>query len=290
MKSIFILTFAFLFTSYANSQSEAYWNNYANFNPAMSGFQHKQHATATYYNYFPSLSGNYTGLFADAGIRLAKQHGVGLVYTGDFNEPSESHQALANYNYQFRFDKAGKLSVGAGLGYGIYTYHNAWSSIHTTGEKRGSFILNLGASYKWKNLLVGFSATNLIQDGSPEYPFISYSYPPRAYNLHAEHTADLGRRFDLITRVLYSYQDGFQRLQPNLTLVFLEKVSLGASYEFRNSFGVNVGYDILNQFRLAYNYSSSVSMLGNGVSGGKHEITIGYVFKNKIATITRTKR
>ncbi|MFK7785163.1 MAG: PorP/SprF family type IX secretion system membrane protein [Crocinitomicaceae bacterium] len=286
-----LVTIAFISTClFSFGQSESYWNNYANFNPAMSGFQYDQHATATYYNYYPSLSGSYDGIFADAGINLAKNHGIGVVYSGDFDDFAASHKALVNYNYQLHFKKAGKLSLGTGIGYGVYTVHNALSSILTSGEKVGSFELNLGASYNWRNVFVGFSATNLMPMDDLEYPFISFNSRYRGYNFHAQHTARIAEKFQLITRVLYTYENGFQRLQPNLTVAFMGKYSLGASYQARDGFGINAGWDILNKFRVAYNYSATVSALNNGVSGGKHELSIGYVLKKKPVLVTKIVR
>jgi type IX secretion system PorP/SprF family membrane protein len=276
-----IVTIAFISTClFSFGQSESYWNNYANFNPAMSGFQNKQHAGSTFYNYFPSLSGNYTGLYADAGMNLANNHGIGIAYTGDFNNYFGAHTALLNYNYQFHFEEAGKLSIGTGLGVGRYSLINPLLSTITKAEKENIFELSLGASYNWKNILVGFSATNLIQPEEPDSAYTYLNNPPKGYHFHAEHIAQIADKFQLTTRVLYSFRDGFQRLHPNLTLTYDERFSLGASYQLRDAFGVNAGWNIMNKFRVAYNFSATISKLSNGVSGGKHEVSIGYVIKN----------
>ena len=276
-----IVTIAFISTCiFTFGQSDSYWNNYANFNPATSGFQYKQHAAATYFDYFPRLSVNYNGIYADAGINIKKHHGIGVAYTGDFNSSFGSHKAVVNYNYQFALPKAGKLSVGTGLGIGRYAVVDLLSPVFEPIDHLNSFELNLGASYNFKNLTLGLSATNLLPLEDSDDPSFRISAPTRGYYIHAQYAAQLTPKFQLISRVLYSYSDGFQRLQPNLTVSYLDKFYLGATYEFRNSFGVNTGWDILNKFRVAYNYSITISNLNNTINGGKHEVSIGYVIKN----------
>ena len=239
----------------------------------MSGFQYSQHASATYTNLYPSLSGNYSSAYADYGMNISN-HGVGINYTGHFHS-NVANKILLNYNYQLHFKKAGKLSVGTGVGVGRYELKG--SSIQ---DPVNSFELNLGTAYNWKNLLVGVSASGLTP---PEQSLISsYYYVPRPmYSFHAQYAFRIAQKFQLTPRVLYSYQDGFQRLQPNLTLTYNEKFSLGVSSEFRNNIGVNIGWDVLNKFRAAYMYSITVSKLNNGVSGGVHEFSIGYILKRK---------
>ncbi len=262
-------------------QSGMFWNNYSNFNPAMSGFQYSQHASATYTNYYPALSGNYSSVYADYGMSISN-HGVGINYTGGFYSAT-SNKLVLNYNYQFYFKKAGKLSLGTGIGVGRYQIKSSNTIFpQPTGptEPIHSFELNTGIAYNWKNLLVGFSASGLTP---PEQSMIStFYYVPRpSFNFHAQYAFQIAEKFQLTPRVLYAYQDGFQRLQPNLTLTYNNMFSLGVSSEFRDNLGVNIGWDIKNKFRVAYMYSATISKLNNGVSGGVHEFSLSYILKKK---------
>lgn len=262
-------------------QSQMFWNNYANFNPAMSGFEHKLHANATYVDRYPALTGNYSSVYANYGMRLADQHGVGITYNRDVMYAIKENKVLLNYNYQFAIKASHKISLGTGLGIGqtnvdydklIY----GDSIVNPSSATR--FQLNVGLAYNWKNLFVGISATNLTP---PEQNLLlSYSSPQTAYIFHAQYTFQIGEKFQLIPRLLYEYEDGFQRLQPNLTLSYLEKFSLGVSSEGRDNFGFNLGWDIQRKFRIAYGFNQTISKLSNGVSGGVHEFSIGYLLKN----------
>ncbi|MDG1332079.1 MAG: PorP/SprF family type IX secretion system membrane protein [Crocinitomicaceae bacterium] len=280
-----LVTFAFLMASlFSFGQSNLYWNNYSNFNPAMSGFQYNQHASATYNNSYPSLSGGYAGLLTDVGVNIANHHGVGIAYTGDYTKGVNSHKAVLNYNYQFYFKKAGKLAFGAGAGVGhtAYDYNKlTFGDFTVLPEPKTNLELNAGVAYNWRNLYVGFSATNLTPSAFDPINAYYYSPPRTQYHVQAQYAFQIAKKFQLTPRVLYTYHNGFQRLQPNLTLTYNQKFSLGVSSRSRDGLGVNVGWDIANKFRVAYMFSATVSKLSNGVNGGVHDFTFSYLLKNK---------
>jgi type IX secretion system PorP/SprF family membrane protein len=261
-----------------------FWNNYANLNPAMSGFQYSQHATATYTNYYPSLSGNYSGIYADYGVRVAENHGLGITYTGDFFGTS-ANKFLLNYNYQFNFKNESRLSLGAGAGVermkmteDHYLYNDSVAQLY---DPSSFFRLNLGVAYNWRNLNIGISVASLNDMIVQKKYIASFPFPNSsgAVYAHAEYLINLSEKFQLTPRVLYSSQNGFQRLQSNVTLSYNQQFSLGASVDLRNTFGINVGWDILNKFRVAYNYNMTISQLSNGNGGGVHEFALGYLLK-----------
>jgi type IX secretion system PorP/SprF family membrane protein len=278
-----LVTIAFISTCiFASGQSEMFWNNYSNFNPAMSGFQYKLHGSATYTDYYPSLSGNYSAVNANYGMKIAHHHGVGITYNGDFIHAIKNNKVLLNYNYQLNLKKAGRLSIGTGLGVGQSTvdYDKLTfgdSIVHPSSA--ASFELNVGLAYKWKNLYIGISATNLTP--KEQHPLSSYYRPRTGYNLHVQYAFQITRKLQLTPRVLYTSLDGFHRLQPNLTLSYNEQFHLGVSSKLWDKFGVNAGFDIKNKLRVSYMFSKTISKLSSGISSGVHEFSIGYTIKNR---------
>lgn len=276
-----LLTIAFISTFFFSfGQTNMFWNNYSNFNPAMSGFQYDVHAFGTYTDYFPGLSGNYKSAQVNFGANFADHHGVGINYSGNYF-PEMSNKIRLNYNYQFDLKKAGNLSIGSGLGFGRYElrkpYVNFYDSINFP-EPQNRLELSFGAAYSWKNLYAGISITDLAAKQSATS---FYQAPRMGLNLHAAYQFRVGKRFLLIPRAIYSWTDGFQGLRFNLTTTFNNKFSLGISSEARDSFGVNIGWDIKSKFRVAYMYNVTISKLYNGVSGGIHSFSIGYFLKSK---------
>lgn len=266
-----------------------YWNNYANFNPAMSGLRYRLHASGTYTNYYPSLAGSDKNLTADVGGRFNDRHGLGVAYNGEVSN-NKAHKILANYNYQFQLKKATYLAIGTGIGFGTYSSYDPLSSTFPspTNSRVSTFELNLGIAYKWKSLYVGVSSTSLKAPESNQNSFSEV--PPTAYYAHAEYHFPVSNLFYLTPRLLYSYTDGFQRLQANLSLTYNAKFSLGVSSKFRNDFGINARWDIRNTIRVGYNYSVTVSKLNNNVSGGVHEFVLAYLMKPTPIKVKITRR
>ena len=79
--------------------------------------------------------------------------------------------------------------------------------------------------------------------------------------------------------VLEAWQEQ-QTLKTYHDLTFDERFALGVSLENNDHLGVNFGWDIQRKFRVAYNFSVTISKLNNSVSGGIHQLSIGYLLKN----------
>ena len=286
----YIATIAFISTylfSFGQGQSGMFWNTYTNFNPAMSGFQYTQQAGVSYTEYYPNLAATYVDLRANYDMNIAEHHGVGINYTGEFTAV-QSNQVFLNYNYQFLFEKAGKLSVGTGLGIrrlsmtpDHFLYAN---SIAQSYNPEHSFELNMGVAYNKGNLHAGASIER-AHDLIVRKKYIeSYPYDYAAgggFNIHAQYAFTFAKKFQLTPRLLYSNHSGFQQLRSNLTFTYNGRYSLGVSNESRDRFGVNVGWDIKNKFRVAYMFSQTISKLNNNVSGGTHELTLAYIIKRQ---------
>lgn len=281
MKSL--VTIAFISTCFFSfGQSNMFWNNYGNINPAMSGFQYNRHASATYNNSYPALSGGYASLLADVGTNIGNHHGVGVVYSGDYMGAVNSNKALLNYNYQFHFKKAGKLAFGTGIGVGHTSFNYdklTFGDFTVLPEPETTLELNAGISYNWRNLIVGLAATNLTPSELNPINTYYYSSLRTGYHFHAQYAFQVAEKFQLTPHVLYAYHDGFQQLRPNLTVTYDQKFHLGISSQLRDNLGVNLGWDIQRKFRIAYCYNVTVSKLNNGASG-EHEFSIGYLIKS----------
>ena len=277
-----LLTIAFTSAClFSFGQTNMFWNNYSNFNPAMSGFQHEQHGAISYQNLYPALSGNYSTLGANYNMRLSGKHGVGINYDGDFYSVM-NNKITANYNYQVDLKAAGKLSTGIGIGAGRtqyrYEFYDEFGQLFTP-SPYSYFNLSFGVAYSWKNLLFGASTSNLFSETDPALSSTIRSIP--GWNTYVSHNFQLGKKFDLTTRAIFRTYNGFHRLDVNVTTIFDDRFSLGLTASARENFGVNLGYDIKKKFRVAYHYDFQFSKLNNGISGGSHELAIGYFLKSK---------
>jgi hypothetical protein len=74
--------------------------------------------------------------------------------------------------------------------------------------------------------------------------------------------------------VIFQYQQGFMEINIG-TYVKYGSFTAGAWFRNRDAFilalGVNTG-----TFKIGYSYDVTVSTLNNGISGGSHEVSLGY--------------
>lgn len=278
-----LIVFAFISTClFSFGQTNMFWNNYSNFNPAMSGFEYQQHGALTSIESWKSNKG-IESLHANYNQRIFGQHGVGINYSGYFNIFA-GHFLTANYNYQFDLKKAGKLSAGVAIGGSNIRLREEYLDILDSGQvfnPRNNFLLNLGVAYKWKNLLVGVATSDLTVANT------EYVNPPEFrlvyWNAFASYDFKIRRNFELTPRINFRTQPGNPRPATyNLTATFHEKYAVGISFYPNQQWGINLGWDISNRFRVAYMvsqriYLNSAEPLSNNYRS--HEFSIGYLIK-----------
>lgn len=268
------ITFTFILTFVLSStfaQQDMFWNNYSNFNPAMSGFQYQQHGALSYTDYF--LNNRSKALSVNYNMRLAEKHGVGLNFSG-FNSNKNALTLTGNYNYQFNLKNAGKLSAGLGAGLSRFRDNPGYQNPNNTAspEARNFIQLNLGVAHKWKGLTTGMSLLNRISTETETNPLRL-----AGFNAHAEYNFTVGELFQLTPRVIYSSTSGRSRINTDLTVTYKKQFSLGVMYDLRGDLGFHAGWDINQKFRLAYLYNSGFSnQHPTYFQNGRHQFTLGF--------------
>ena len=277
MKSLIASACIFL-ASTTFAQQDMFWNNYSNFNPAMSGFQYQQHGALSYSDYFNNESGRPSSIIGNYNLRLANKHGLGINYTGVYNNINYASYSV-NYNHQFDLKKAGYLSTGIGAGlYRISENPTFHQSNNTTPLSNEYLLLNLGIAYKWKGLTTGISVMNRrLTEANDEILRLASA------NAFVEYEFALGEQFQLTPRIIYgatdnSYQGG---ITTDLTLAFRKKFSIGATYNIvDNRIGIHTAWDINERFRIAYMFNTQVSAPNRGaIITPRHQFTLGYILK-----------
>jgi hypothetical protein len=73
-------------------------------------------------------------------------------------------------------------------------------------------------------------------------------------------------------------QQGYIEVTPVNLLTYSEDFTVGAWYRNRDAFIICLGVST-ERFKIGYSYDLTVSKLGNGVSGGSHEVSMGINLK-----------
>lgn len=275
-------TLLFVVSTSSFAQTELFWNNYANFNPAMSGFQYQYHASATVGDFSTWNRGLETA-HANYGQRILGKHGVGLTYSSR-NYFWNFNTIKLNYNYQFDLKRAGKIAPGIGIGFRQASPEYDMYIIPPTTilAPRTYGVLNLGVAYSWKKLLVGVSTTDFTDAWS--YSTSGSPFSNMGTNMHASYDFQLGKNFQLTPRAFFEAQHGFRTVNTNLTATYKRKYSLGFSSQIHQSIGVNMGWDIKERFRVAYQYMIPTQALSHPQLIQNHRIhtfSVGFMIKDR---------
>jgi type IX secretion system PorP/SprF family membrane protein len=271
-------------------------------NPALAGSSGCPRIALNYRNQWPQLTGNYV-TYAAAYDTYAKNvsGGVGIVAMHDQQGQGtiQTSMVAGTYSYYLKVNRKFRIMLGAQATY--FQKYLDWSKltfgdmidprrgfIYQTGDvprgngSHGFFDVSAGLVGFSKNFYFGLAAHHLNRPD--ESMILGDSKLPIRLTGHMGATIPLGRRgrysssTALMPNIIYQYQNGFQQLNIGAYLKY-EAFTIGAWYRNRDAFILSLGLTT-EKFRIGYSYDLTVSQLG-GVSGGSHEISMGFNLKCK---------
>jgi type IX secretion system PorP/SprF family membrane protein len=303
------LSSTLLFLMIANhlfAQDPTFTQFYANpvyLNPALSGSSGCPRVALNYRNEWPQLTGNYV-TYAAAYDSYFKNisGGVGLVAMHDVQGQGTIQTSMigASYSYYLKVNRKFRLMFGTQAAY--YQKYLDWSKltfgdmidprrgfIYQTGDvprgtgRRGFFDVSAGMVGFSKNFYFGAAFHHLNRPD--ESLILGESRLPIKITGHIGANIKLGQRGRyssttfLSPNIIYQNQNGFQQLNVGAYLKY-ESFTIGAWYRNKDAFILLVGINT-DKYRIGYSYDLTVSQLGNGVSGGAHEVSLGINLKCK---------
>ena len=159
--------------------------------------------------------------------------------------------------------------------------------IYQTGDvprgngRRGFFDASAGFVGFGKNFYFGGAVHHLNRPD--ESMILGESKLPMRFTGHMGADIKLGQKgkysstTSIMPNIIYQYQNGFQELNIG-TYVKYGNFTVGAWYRNRDAFILCFGITT-DKFKLGYSYDITVSKLGNGISGGSHEVSLGFNLK-----------
>lgn len=301
---LFILSFGL--STQVLAQDPTFTQFYSNpvyLNPALSGSSGCPRVALNYRNEWPQLSGNYV-TYAAAYDSYFKNisGGVGIVAMHDQQGAGTIQTSMigASYSYYLKVNRKFRLMFGTQAAY--YQKYLDWSQltfgdmidprrgfIYQTGDvprgdgRRGFFDVSAGFVGFSKNFYFGGAFHHLNRPD--ESMILGQSRLPIKITGHLGANVKLGQRGRyssttfLSPNIIYQNQNGFQQLNIGAYLKY-ESFTIGAWYRNKDAFILTVGLTT-DKYRIGYSYDLTVSQLGNGVSGGSHEISMGFNLKCK---------
>lgn len=303
MKSIIVLLFLAVCVE-AQAQDPSFTQFYSNpiyLNPALAGSTGCPRIVSNYRNQWPQLTGNYiTSAVAYDSYVKSISGGLGIIALHDMQGQATIQTSMIGgvYSYNLKVNRKFSIMVGARAAY--FQKFLDWDKltfgdmidprrgfIYQTGDvprgtgRRGFFDVSAGAVGFGKNYYFGIAAHHLNRPD--ESMILGTSRLPMRITGHAGAEIKLGQRgrytntTSILPNIIYQYQNGFQELNIG-TYIKYGDFTVGAWYRNRDAFILLFGVNF-EKFKIGYSYDLTVSKLGNGISGGSHEVSLGMNLK-----------
>ncbi|TXI84535.1 MAG: type IX secretion system membrane protein PorP/SprF [Crocinitomicaceae bacterium] len=301
LKYLVILLIGFSTSHEALAQDPTFTQFYANplyLNPAFAGTNRCARFGLNYRNEWPRLSANYVTYSASYDQYFKNiSGGFGVLATHDQQGQGTINTSMLGLVYSYHLKVTNKFTLLFGARAAWYQKFLDWDKlkfgdmidprrgfIYKTGDikrggSRGFFDASAGIVGFSKNFFFGVAGHHL---NMPDESMIlgTDSRLPIRLTGHMGAEIKLGGKSkymnttSIMPNVIVQYQQGFMEVNIG---TYIKYGSFTAGAWFRNkdafilSLGVNTG-----TFKIGYSYDVTVSVLNNGVSGGSHEISMGY--------------
>ena len=304
MKKIILISVIQLIFLQLNAQDPTFTQFYANptyLNPALAGSHGCPRVAMNYRNEWPQLTGNYVTYAASFDTYSKSVNGgIGVLAMHDQQGQGTIQTSMLGLIYSYHLKLSRKASMMFGARAAWFQKFLDWDKltfgdmidprrgfIYQTGDvprgngRRGFFDVSAGAVVFTKKFFGGAAIHHL--NTPDESMILGQSKLPMRITGHVGADIALGTKSkytnvtSLMPNIIYQYQNGFQELNIG-TYVKHGNFNGGIWYRNRDAFILTLGINT-GKFKLGYSYDVTVSKLGNGITGGSHEISMGYNLK-----------
>ncbi len=271
-------------------------------NPAYAGSRDVLNATVMYRDQWVKIPG--APQTASVGInsplkddRLA----LGILYSYDQIGVTKTNSFNADFAYRVKVGKRKDLTLSFGISAGFQNYSANLSNVATTdandpsfeGNNQNRWLPGVGAGvYLYNNrFFTGISAPYILANrlNGKAALFATSTGIARQYQnllITGGYVFELGKKVHFVPSVLLKYVPKYAPVtfDFNATFIFIDRVWLGASYRFSDSYDFSLAINLTKQIKIGYCYDLTVSPLSKYTTG-THEIMVGFDtwFKDKKA-------
>ena len=310
LKKIMVLCLLCAATNIAIAQDPTFTQFYANpiyLNPAFSGSHGCARFSLNYRNEWPKISGNYQTYSAsyDQYFRSISG-GIGVLVTHDEQGQGTIKTSMLALAYSYHLKLSRKFSLLFGARAAWYQKSLDWDKLtfgdmidprkgfifQTGDEKRGGnagfFDASGGILGYSKHFYIGAAVHHLNRPN--ESMIIGNSPMPMRFTGHMGADIKIGSKSkynngtSIMPSIIYQYQNGFQEINIGTYLKY-SNLTIGAWFRNRDAFILAVGINT-GTFKVGYSYDVTVSKLNNGISGGSHEVSLGFNLNCKAKPVT----
>lgn len=288
LKAIIVIVIALVgFNTIAQQEAQftQYMDNTLFVNPAYAGSNGALNATAIHREQWVGIEGRPRSTTFSLHTPLKYESiGVGATIVNDVVGPIQQTQFYADFSYTLKFNNSpGKLSFG--VKGGVNMLNSRTDQLGTTDPNDPEFIGNIqnqinpnfgaGVYYHAPAWFVGLSTPRILEAG------IGSSITARErrhYYLIGGAVFDIARQWKLRPTTSIKITDGAP-LSVDLSAagIYNEKLWLGLTHRFGDSFGAFVQYQITPQFKAGIAYDQTITDLMS-YNVGTYEVLLSYDF------------
>ena len=287
MRVLIITVFCSLLVT-ANAQQDnlsgMFWNNYAYFNPSLTGFKYHHQAYLNYRSQWVDGDRTPKDLFANYAVDLANLNfGLGMTYNHEEIGFYSNDKALVNASYHIKTGEKSNIAIGVNGGVLLSkldgTYVNSEGTNLEATDLQTLFTLDVGISFQSEIFMLGIGSININNPSSLSDvdSIFDYVLEP-TYNTFLEYKWSLSDNFSLMPRVMIQTDLIYFTGEVNAQLQFKDKIMLGVGVRTNGSVLLSADFDLKKKFRMGYQYE-----LNTGdplkVFGPSHEAVLGFLIE-----------
>ena len=286
--SSIIFTVSFVVQSQQRPQFTQYMYNSIAFNPAYAGSREYMVVNLLHRSQWLGIDGAPTTqtLSAHTLIPDLKNIGVGLSVVRDELGFESTTDAFVNLSYTIDLDSDQDHRLAFGVKAGATKYDLNEELLNDPAAAPDNFIdtvnfswlpnAGVGLYFRGEYYYLGLSIPKIFTYESNDTGFVSFDRS--SVFLNGGYLLEASKHLSFKPMFLIKYTDGAP-LSFDLSAMFLinEKLWLGGSYRFTDSFGLIANFEVAERFSIGYSYDYITSNLGE-FSSGSHELILAYMF------------
>lgn len=277
--------------SQQETQQSMYFFNPVLINPAYSGSQEAIQITGTVRDQWTGLKGAPKTQVLSVHSPLKTENiGIGLTVLNDVLGVTKNTGAYADLAYSIKVNKKNnRLSFGLKLGmdflrqdFSNLRINDNTDELYTDGFNLKKNLFNAGAGiyYYGNRHYIGLSSPRLVKNK------ITLSADQQAlqenhYYFFGGIVMKINPAINMRPSFIVKYVNNAPlSMEGNLSFLFYDKIWIGAMYRHLAATGLNISYNVNQNFRIGYAYDLQLTSLQK-YSQGSHEIMLSYNLKSK---------
>ena len=289
MKRLYLLA-SLLIPCFALAQNDMQFSHFMYneivYNPGATGNSDKLITSLVARQQWLGIDNSPSTQFFNAHAYLEQvKGGVGITVLNDRLGYENMLNLKLNYAYHLKISEKTTFSTGLSAGFinkrldGTKLVYEQGGDPDAVLTQTSEFIPDFGFGFEFNtsNLITGLASTHVSQPLNNSTLFKA----PRHYFLYAKYKIKAGEKLDVIPAALIKSSGFIHQYELNTNVVYMNKISGGVTYRYKESFVGMIGFTINEKFRIGYSYDYNARPVKT-YSSGSHEIMLQGIFKGFI--------